>query len=102
MQARRNSSSIMQRRALLRAAVDHEEAAELAAVGIEERDVHVLDPAVGGHAPEHADEVVEDLDGALLATANWLPEPDEYGSIRHTDSLLSLMPPNLSDRGARA
>jgi len=59
-------------------------------VGVQERDVHVRDPAVGRHPAEHADEVVEDIDGALLATANWLPEPYEYGSIRHTDSLLSL------------
>jgi hypothetical protein len=70
-------------------------------VRVEQRDVHVPDPTVGRHAPQHAHELVEDLDGTLLATADWLPEPDEYGSIRHTDSLLSLNHPNLSDRDAR-
>jgi hypothetical protein len=91
----------LQRGALIRAAVEHEEPAEIPAVRIEQRDVHVLDATVRLHAPAHADELVEHVDGALLAAANRLAEPDEYGSIRHADSFLSLDAPNLSDRDAR-
>jgi uncharacterized protein (DUF427 family) len=67
-------------------------------VGIQQRDVHVLDAPVGLHSPEHPDELVEDLDGALLTAADRRSESDEYGSIRHADSLLSLDALNLSDR----
>jgi hypothetical protein len=80
--------------------VDHEEPAEVAAVRVEERDVHSLDPAVGLHAPEHRDEGSEHLDGALLATSHRGTEADEQGSICHHDSFLSLDAPNLSERVA--
>ena len=88
MQARRNSSSIAQRRALRVAAVHHEEAAQVSAVRIEQRHVDAHDPPVGLHAPEHPDELVEHFDGALLTTAYRLPEPDEQGSIYYHDSFL--------------
>jgi Nitronate monooxygenase len=87
-----------QRSALFRAAVHHEEPAEVTAVGIEQRHVHPRDPAVGLHALEHLDELAEDLDSAFLAAAYRSAEPHEQGSIGHHDSFLLLDTLNLSKR----
>src|SRR4051794_9955538 len=57
---------------------------------IEQRDLHARDSSVRLHAPEHVDELVEDLDGPLFATEHRRSEPDEQGSISHNDSFLSL------------
>jgi len=57
---------------------------------IEQRDLHARDSSVRLHAPEHLDELVEDLDGPLFTTADRRSEPDEQGSISHNDSFLSL------------
>ncbi len=72
-----------QRRALRLAAMDHEEPAEVTAVGIQQRHVHALDPPVGLHAAEHLDELVEDLYGPLLATPHGRSEPDEQSALSH-------------------
>ena len=72
-----------QRGALLGAAVDHEEPAEVAAVRIEQRDVEPLDPPVGAHPPEHLDELAEDRDSALLAAAHRRSEPYEQRMVSH-------------------
>jgi hypothetical protein len=96
MLARRNSSSMVSGPALCLAAVDHEEAAEITAMWIEQRHVHALDPAVGLHSPEHSDELVEHLDSPYLAAAQRLTEPDEQGAICHNDSCRSFDDANLS------
>jgi hypothetical protein len=71
---------------------------EVTAMRIQQRHVHRRDPAVGLHAPEHLDELAEDLDGAFLAATYRGTEPDEQGPICHHDSFLSLDGPNLSER----
>lgn len=86
MLARRNFLIVGKRRALCLAAVNHEEAAEVTAMRIEQRRIHSRDPAVGLHAPEHLDELAEHLDGALLAPAHGRTEPYEQGPISHHDS----------------
>jgi hypothetical protein len=67
--------------------VDHEEAAEVAAVGVEEAHVHALDPAGALQPAEHRDPLLEDLDRPLLATAYGGAEPDEQRSVCHRNSL---------------
>src|SRR3954471_11734310 len=79
---------VLQRGALLGAAVGHEETAEVAAVRVEQRDVQALDPPVGLHPPEHRDELVEHRDGAFLPPSDRGPEPDEQCAIGHQRSLL--------------
>jgi hypothetical protein len=61
--------------------MDHGEPSEVAAVRIEEADIYSLDPPLRLHASGHADEVIEDLEGALLSTAYRLAEPDKQRPI---------------------
>ena len=78
---------VLQRGALLCAAVGHEEAAEVAAVRVEQRDDHALDPPVGLHPPNIA---TNSLKTAMARSSRPRTgsEPDEQCAIGHHHSLL--------------
>src|SRR4051794_3588064 len=65
-------------------------------VRAQQDEVERLDPAVLLHAAVEADRLVEDLDGALLATADGHPPSDEQHSIGHT---APFVPGPASDAG---
>ena len=68
---------------LLHAAAQQHEAGEVAAVGVEEADLEVLDPPVALQLAEELDGLVEPVDRRALATTHYLAPSDEQAGIRH-------------------
>src|SRR4051812_47917684 len=72
---------------LVRRAGQQEAAAQVAPVRVEEQDVEPLHPALLLHAAEQPDDVVEGLDGLLLAAPNRTPPTYEQAPVGHGPNL---------------